>query len=523
MPIFRLMNRAELIGNSCGPGIGKKNNMVFEKNNFENQAGFLTAEIMLALAVMVCAITAAGLMAFSGQTMASDSELDFQAVDLAQKMLEDQRILASDDFRLVNSTTTKEGIFNGRVDVAPQSFFVKSVDAVVDWDISGRSRQTRISALIADYNATAGDDTCDSNLTGDWTNPQIEKVIDFSQFTESASSTYAIGDIDVYKNKLYVGMEKTGTKTDSTFFVFDIANPVAPLLINRIDNNAAAMAGINAIAVNKAYAYVASATTKQFQIIDVSKNPLKIFSHKINNGEEAQSVFYKNGYVYLGLTKASGPEFNIINAQDPNDPVVMGFEIDSAVNDIYVKGDYAYLAHPANLASGIESGREQLTILNVADPANPYRVGGYYHDESLGGNGKSLYSISNKIYLGRTTSHISGAPDTISDFFVFDNPNPGTADVLVLGSQAFSRVGSANGVLVREKFAFVLLGTESQGGDLRILNIADPANIIEKKIVDLPSGANGVGGAAMDCEGNYLYVASVDGAGKSYISVITAR
>jgi len=459
--------------------------------------------------VMVCAITAAGLMAFSGQTMASDSELDFQAVDLAQKMLEDQRILASDDFRLVNSTTTKEGIFNGRVDVAPQSFFVKSVDAVVDWDISGRSRQTRISALIADYNATAGDDTCDSNLTGDWTNPQIEKVIDFSQFTESASSTYAIGDIDVYKNKLYVGMEKTGTKTDSTFFVFDIANPVAPLLINRIDNNAAAMAGINAIAVNKAYAYVASATTKQFQIIDVSKNPLKIFSHKINNGEEAQSVFYKNGYVYLGLTKASGPEFNIINAQDPNDPVVMGFEIDSAVNDIYVKGDYAYLA--------VADNSQELIILDISNPNSPILINNYnlIPDQTKWGYGNIVRVIGDRIYFGRT--YIANSPE----FYLFDHNQ---SLINMLGNYSENGVPfSVNDLIIRDNLAFILAGSASQGGSLRILNIADPANIVEERIISLPGVAGGVGGVAMDCEGNYLYVASVDGAGKSYISVITAR
>lgn len=476
---------------------------------------------MLAAAAAVCAITAAGLMAFAGQTMSVDSELDAQALEMAQRLIEEQRILAGDDFRRVNSTSTTEGIFSGRVNVSRHDFFVKSISAAVNWNIDGRNRQTEISALIADYGNTAGNDTCDSDLTGDWSNPQIVRVIDFSDFAESASSTYAIGNIDVYKDKLYISIVKTGSENDSTLFIFNIDDPKNPILANQIDNNHNAKGGINNITVDNNYVYMAASTAKQFQIIDTFQNPLKLFSHKINNGSEAISIFYKNKNIYLGLVKADGPEFNIINATDPENPqYIAGLEIGAGINDIYVKGNYAYLAHPADLTSSEESGREQLTILNIVDPANPHRVGGFYHERGMGGHGKSLSVIGNRIYFGRTTSHISGVPDIIPDFFIFDAANP--AEVSVLGSQAFSRVGSVNGLIIRDNLAFVLLGTTNLGGDLRILNIADPENIVEEKIISLPGVAGGVGGAAMDCEGNYLYVASIDGEGKSYVSIITA-
>jgi hypothetical protein len=95
--------------------------MIFAKNE-KNQSGFLLVEIMLALAVAVCAIAAAGLMAFAGQTMSVDSELDAQALEMAQRLIEEQRILAGDDFRQVNSTSTTEGIFSGRVNVSRYDF-----------------------------------------------------------------------------------------------------------------------------------------------------------------------------------------------------------------------------------------------------------------------------------------------------------------------------------------------------------------------------------------------------------------
>lgn len=481
-------------------------------------------EILLAMTVAVFALAGAVLVCFGGQSLDIGTAQNSEALVLAKEMIENRQAAAAADFRLVNSTSTQAGIFTQKTEVSTHSFFTKKITASVSWDFGGRRQEVELQTLISDWRGTAGNDTCDSNLSGDWKNPQAEQVIDFSDFAESASSTYAIGDIDVYKNKLYAAMEKTGTKTDATFFVFDVSNPVMPALLGKIDNNSSAMSGINAIAVDKNHAYLASSTTKQFQIIDTLQNPLKIFSYKINNGEEAISVFYGNNYVYLGLKKIDGPEFNIINVNDINNPVTVGsFEVDAGINDIYVKGDYAYLAHPADLTSSNESGREQLTVLNIADPANTYRAGGFYEEEGMGGHGKSLKIIDSRIYLGRTTSHISGSPDEIGDFFILSGDDVSMGFVPILERQSFSRVGSANKLIVRDNLAFVLFGTENSGGDLRILNIADPGNIVEEKIVGLPGEAGGRGGVAMDCEGNYLYVASVDGQGKSYLSVITAK
>ena len=500
-------------------------------NGKKTQSGFLTMEILLAMTVAVFALAGAVLVCFGGQSLDIGTAQNSEALVLAEGMIKDRQDAAANDFRLVNSTRTQAGIFTQKTEVSTHSFFTKKITASVSWDFGGQRQEVQLQTLISDWRGTAGNDTCDSNLSGDWKNPQVEQVIDFSDFAESASSTYAIGDIDAYKNKLYVAMEKTGTKTDATFFVFDVSDPAMPALLKKIDNNSGAMSGINAIAVDKNHAYLASSTTKQFQIIDTLQNPLKIFSYKINNGEEALSVFYGNNYVYLGLKKIDGPEFNIINVNDINNPVVVGsFEIGAGINDIYVKGDYAYLAHPADLTSPSESGREQLTVLNITNPANPYRAGGFFHEEGMGGHGKSLRVIGNRIYLGRTTSHISGSPDEIGDFFMLSGDDISTDFIPILGQHSFSCVGSANKLIVRDNLAFVLLGTENSGGDLRILNIADPANVVEaRKNIDFPKEAGeageagGRGGVAMDCEGNYLYVASVDGQGKSYLSIITAK
>lgn len=507
-------------------------------NGKKTQSGFLTMEILLAMTVAVFALAGAVLVCFGGQSLDIGTAQNSEALVLAEDMIKGRQDAAANDFRLVNSTRTQAGIFTQKTEVSTHSFFTKKITASVSWDFGGRRQEVQLQTLISDWRGTAGNDTCDSNLSGDWKNPQVEQVIDFSDFAESASSTYAIGDIDVYKNKLYVAMEKTGTKTDATFFVFDVSDPAMPALLKKNDNAPTTIDGFGSFAVNKDYAYFANNHNSNFstcpqnyncaqlQIIDL--NSFEITNFKVPNifdkSGQGNSIFYRNGYVYLGLAKANGPEFNIINVNDINNPVVVGsFEIGAGINDIYVKGDYVYLAHPADLTSSNESGREQLTVLNIANPANPYRVGGFYEEEGMGGHGKSLKIIGNRIYLGRTTSHISGLPDEVGDFFILSGNDVSTDFIPILGQHSFSCVGSANKLIVRDNLAFVLLGTENSGGDLRVLNIADPGNIVEEKIVGLPGEAGGRGGVAMDCEGNYLYVASVDGQGKSYLSIITAK
>ena len=445
--------------------------------------------------------------------MSVDSELDAQALEMAQRLIEEQRILAGDDFRRVNSTSTTEGIFSGRVDVSRHDFFVKSISAAVNWNIDGRNRQTEISALITDYGNTAGNDTCDSNLTGDWSNPQI-KHFDFAILSEIASST--ISDIDAYKGKLYVVMEESATTTDPTMFIFNIIDPVNP---KKFDNSNIKNR-LAAITLNQNYAFTANITSvNQLQIMDVKNpdNPVVASKLELKNkitGEDCKgtgkNIFYREGYVYLGTSNDNNcPEFNVIDIKNINNPIVLGnFEIGAGINDIYIKGDYAYLATA-------DSARE-LIILDIADPSAPvlFAVYNLLPDQTNWGYGKSIKVIGNKIYFGRT--YIANSPE----FYLF-NHNQSLISVL----DNYSDNGapfSVNDLIIRNNLAFILAGSASQGGSLRILNIADPANIVEEKIISLPGVADGVGGVAMDCEGNYLYVASIDGEGKSYVSIITA-
>ena len=491
-----------------------------------NQRGFLTLEILLAMAIFVLFFSAIVLLLSGAQSFASDSQINSEALNIAEQSLEQARILALKDFRLLNSTTTSAGFYAINLSVKQQpDFLTKLAVASVSWNVgNGRNLAISLSKLIADYNGTAGNDTCDSNLTGDWTQSLIKKVIDFSDFAENASSTYAISDIDAYKNKLYVAIGGTANKTDSTFYIFDINNPFLPSLLNKIDNNPAAMAGINGIAINGDYAYVASAGSKQFQIIDVAALPPKIISPpKITDGGSGESIFYKNGYVYLGLASANDvPEFHIFDVKNASSAVEVGHwpsggGLKHGINDIYVRGNYAYLAHPTDADGSGGCPQEQLTVLDISNPGNPQRVSGFYYNGSSGGNGKSLHLVGDKLYFGRTASNISGTADSIPEFYILDNSIPQSINNAALGSLPLSTAVSVNGVLARDYLAF-LLGRTS----LQIFKIDNPENISSWGNIALNASAGESFEPSFDCEGNNFVVGSNNNQ-KGYLSVITGK
>lgn len=485
-----------------------------------NQRGFVTLEIILAMAIMVTVLSAVVLMLFGGQSLAGDLQNNAQALALAQTLLEKQVILAKKDFRLINPVIFEKGIFNCEMDVIGKPFFKKIIFARISWISGGRRQEVRLPSLVTDYDDTVGSDTCDSNLTGDWTMPQIRKVIGLADFAESATSSFAISDVDAYKNKLYLAIGKTTDKTDPTFYIFDISDPFAPLMLNRIDNASSTIYGINKIVAAGWHVYAAGSGFKQLQVIDVASSTSKIVAdYKITGGGDGSSVFYENGYLYLGLRKSGSiPEFYIFDVKDPTNIILKSnFLVGAGINDIYVKNGYAFLAHPANLAESQESAREQLTVLDVSDSTHPRRVSGFYNNGNLGGNGKSLYLVGDYLYLGRTTSHISGLADAIPEFYVIDHSNPEAVFSIASSSIALPQVDSVNGVLIRDYLAF-LLGKNS----LRAIKIKDNGETSDWGSINFESQAGAEFEPSFDCEGNNFFVGYNNG-GKGYLSVITGR
>lgn len=308
-----------------------------------------------------------------------------------------------------------------------------------------------------------------------------------------------------------------------TLYIFDtnkLINNLANPLITEVDNDPINSTGLAAVAVDGKYAYVASQssfTNGQLQIIDISVTPpvvVKTFKLPAVLGSSTQgignSIFYKNGYVFLGLTKttnnsgAGGMEFNIIDVNKvlgnlPN-PVVGTYDALNTINAIYVKGNYAYLATTNN--------SEELTVLDISTPSSPQRVGWY--NAAGNSSGKSLYLVGDTLYLGKTTS---ASPE----FFLLNNADPKNLTANN-PAPATEEIGSSiNGLIQRDYLEF-LITTNSQFEVWNLSNTSTPLQITSATQT-LPGFS---AGSTMDCEGNYFYVGSIDAANKGYLSVITA-
>ena len=469
--------------------------------------------------------------------------MNAEAVNKAQELLEKAQADARKDFKLVNPVSMSDGIYQKSISVSQPDYFTKLLTAAVSWTGEyNRPQSVWLSSLVTDFENAVGGDTCSSVLSGDWTHPQIKNATtNFSQLIGGTSGTYRITDLDAYENNLYVTVN--GSSQVKTFFILNASIPASPVLLGSLDNSPSVSAGLAAVAVAGNYGYVANGyganfatcaqgdNCAQLQVIDIqdAAHPAVAANLKLPSGTNpfvsghggqatGKSIFYKDGYVYLGLSKtASGPEFNIIDVHNPAHPSwVGGYAIGSGVDSIYVKGRYAYLATD-------DTGRE-LVIVDVGDPFDPVLSGTYnaVPDVINFGYGNNLYSVGDRLYLART--YISKAPE----FSILDASIPGANLPAALGARDIGSNSanpfSLNGIIVRGSLAFLLTGSGTKGGSLQVVDVSNPAAVATAALtasVSLPNGSGGIGGTALDCEGNYLYVGSVDAGMNGYVLVIS--
>jgi type II secretory pathway pseudopilin PulG len=309
------------------------------------------------------------------------------------------------------------------------------------------------------------------------------------------------------------------------FYILNENNPASPSYLGTLATSSAI--GLNAIAVatssatNYAYAATSATVTGQLEILNVA-NPttsfvMSTFPTAAGTGMGkgvGTSLFYQNGYLYEGLTTGTGgPEFNIIDVSNPTSPSWKGgYTVGNTVNAIVVKDGYAYLS--------TNDTTKELVILNVTNPASPTLIGTYnaMPDITNFGYGRALYTVGDTVYLGRSWTNSSSIPQ-------FLTLNASAMPVVAASSPNSKSLGtnfSLNGIIARDSLIFLLTGSQNSGGNLQIINATSTAAVAT---VSLPgaTGTNNLGGTALDCEGNYVYAASVDAAGKGYITSVTGQ
>ncbi len=308
------------------------------------------------------------------------------------------------------------------------------------------------------------------------------------------------------------------------FYVLNATTPTNPTFDRALGSNKVSQ-GFTSLAIATSttagdYAYVTTAsTTAHFQVIDLNPSPAVVLStYKIPNatGLVPNTVFYKDGYAYVGLPKNSGgDEFIIIDVHDPvSIPLPLAtYSINAGVNTIVVKSGYAFIA--------TDDPTRELIVLDLHDLAHPSLRGIFNApgaNTSTFGLGKSFYTVGDTLYFGRYyigSDHEFSVLDTTST-----NPT-------ALGTREVGTTVDARGVyntIVRNNLAFLLTGNATGATSrLQVLNIANPAAITQVSSSDLVASGEPRG---FDCESNYMYAASVPTSGgntnKGSISIITA-
>jgi putative endonuclease len=506
------------------------------------QRAFSTLEMMIAMAVMVITLSSVILVSFGNQGMLVSGQTNSEAMNLAQKMLEEQQELTRKDFRLVAATSSTEDIYTKTILVEPwpgDPYSSKRVSATISWnDQRMIPRSLSVTTVLSNFMNAVGGDTCAAPM-GDWANPQKDDyALDLTSLLPMAG-TFAIGSLDAYRGKLYVAARNTSAATLPAVFVFDISNPPQkPTYLGSVDNNPGSITGLysfhvgNTVLVSgvpRTFAYAANAfgsanlntctqaaNCSQMQVFDVTNpaNPTLAYSFKFATSSESvpnwlpyvngsastvgKSLFYRDGYVYLGLSNApTGPEFTIIDVHNPLSPIPIGsgYEVGFGVEAIYVRGNYAYLATN-------DTANNELVVLDISNPLAPTLVPSVFNPPGLG-FGNALYAIGDRLYFGKT--YAASSPE----LHVFDITKPANG-VPSAGSKAIG--SSVAGLVVRGPLAFTLTSTTQL---LHIFTVSDAANILPHAT---PLAMPGIG-VALDCEQNVLYAGTNNGA-NGFVTVI---
>ncbi|MEJ0001780.1 MAG: hypothetical protein WDN09_01155 [bacterium] len=501
----------------------------------DKQKAFSTIELMIAMAIIVMVLSAVVMTSFGSQSFLIGSQTNAEGMKLAQGLVEEQQALARKDFNLVNSIAshiyTDASGFAWTEEVSVENpknpstdkydYLAKEVTVKVSWqDQRKQERDVTLKTLVSNLDNSSSSATCNSSPSGNWTSPDMQS---YSLSAIGAGINNPVTGLDAFQDtvgdKLYVTTATSGT-VDNKFLIFDLADNGEPSYKNGIDTS---LKGANALTVvspatgeEKTYAFLANAATptnwtclesddcSQFQVVDVS-NPSSLSSPtnlKLNwisgsgSTGNGKSIYYRNGYVFLGLVTGGGPEFNVIDVHNPHAPQAVGkYSVGRTVNAIYANGNYAYLATDDN------AGGNTLLVLDISNPTTPalkWPKAGSPIMGSTFGYGNAITAVANSLYFGMSNN--SSNPE----FYTLANPNPAVAAPTTSTPTVDLPSVSVKGIAIRDYLANILRSDNK----LAIYNMTTSA----EHDISLPSN-----GTALDCQGNYLYAGDAGG----HITVVT--
>ncbi len=424
----------------------------------EAKSGQSTIELLIALVVIILAISSVIVVSFGNQSLSVDAELNNLALLKAREDLEDARADAREDWAGVISGSQIYGQFTRDVIVEKISDYEKKVTTQVSWQTDPlRPQKIELTTILTDWE-TSFSEGGGGGLTGDWHNPRTAGTIDLGPGNEGTD--LAVKDYTVYATA------KASDPKKHDFYSIDVTNVDAPIKLSSIDTGK----GLNAIALMESYTYVANDdSVSQLQIINISTPNSPSLTAQISlqsNTQSAISVFALDDYAYVGSAASTGKEFQIFNVSNPANPTFIGsVEIGANVNDIYVYRNRVYLA----------TGRTdaEIMIFDISTPSSPQQIASF---NSTSTPGLSIFVNSfNRFFVGIGNS-----------FQIIDSSN---LDSLIVKG-AFDAGSSINDLCIRNYLAF--LATANANSEFQAINITNQTNPTLYSSYNFPQVATGI-------------------------------
>jgi Tfp pilus assembly protein PilV len=318
-------------------------------------------------------------------------------------------------------------IFTRAVTVATVDSTTKQITSNVSWQ-QNQQRSGSVSLITYLTNWMAA-------RPNRWSIPSQQSALDMSGTLDGVK-------VQIAGNYAYV--IRAGTTTN--FAIVDISTPSSPTLVGSLT-----LAGtpVN-IAILGSYAYVSSTTdTTELQVVNVATPtaPVLAGSYNAAGNTDGAGIFAVGSVLYLGRAAGAAQEFHVINIATPTAPALLGsLAIGGAVNEVYLSGNFAYLATSVDT--------RELAVVNVATPTAPVLAGsldltgtndalaitGYGTTVFAGRLGGSVVSIGvatpaspsllatltvggnvNDLSLGRSNTYLfSATSSATAEFTVFD-------------------------------------------------------------------------------------------------------
>jgi len=446
-------------------------------------------EILIAVTLMAMGISFATVLIYGGQNILIDRGNEIKARVMAEEGVEAARSIANRSYANMangehglsfsankwqfSGPADYQGIFTRKISVADNGSDTKLITSDVSWSANFNLSSVKVSTLVTNWKtALSPPDPGDEGgtpPTGDWTHPVSLGTLDLGAGEQAT-------DLDVINKTVYITAQAS-VQSKADIFTVNANNPSTPTIMDSLDVGAS---GLVSIDTSGGYSYGAAiGVIPDLKITNVSNpNDISLTSEfNVITFVEATAIFKTGNTICLAVHKTSfNGEFFTIDVTDPAHPSQKDvFEVNGDVNDIYVKGNLAFVANSRD--------DEELLILNVSNPLDITQAGILDIAGTTDGTsvfvldqGNVLLGVGNKLY---------------------DIDATNLAALVIRGSVDVG--GTINDIYVEQNLVF--LATSNPNREFQVVDITNPATPAVLSYLNFPQNATGV-----DYENNIVYV-----------------